>query len=274
MAKVATAPRKMPRQERSRAMVETILAATARVLTREGFDKLSTNRVAEVAGVSVGSLYQYFPSKEALVAALVERHAEEMLAVLRGLVASAGAAPVEEATRAVVKALVEAHAVAPRLHRVIMEQVPRTGRLGRLHGVEDEVMKMVRGYLEAHRDELAVPDLDTAAFVAVTAVEGLTHSAVIYAPERLCDELLIDEIVRLVVGDLTGGRIAARRKRARRATRARRRRRSRAGRWRGGRRPRARGGRAGCSGAGACRDARRGARRGGRARGRRPRRER
>ena len=71
--KVKTAPRKRPTQERSREMVETILEATARVLVKDGFERTTTNRVAEAAGVSVGSLYQYFPSKEALVATLVER---------------------------------------------------------------------------------------------------------------------------------------------------------------------------------------------------------
>ena len=58
-----------------------------------GFDKASTNRIAEVAGVSVGSLYQYFPSKEALVAALVERHIEHMSEALQAEMATLADAP-------------------------------------------------------------------------------------------------------------------------------------------------------------------------------------
>lgn len=65
-----TRPRKLPKQERSRVTVEAILDATALVLVREGYDRASTKRVAGVAGVSIGSLYQYFPNKESLVAAL------------------------------------------------------------------------------------------------------------------------------------------------------------------------------------------------------------
>ena len=72
--KPLTNPRKYASQDRSRATVDALVEATARILIREGFDKASTNRIAEVAGVSVGSLYQYFPSKEALVAALIDRH--------------------------------------------------------------------------------------------------------------------------------------------------------------------------------------------------------
>ena len=73
-----TTPRKRPRQARSKATVDTILDATTRVLVKQGFDGLSTNAVAAAAGVSIGSLYQYFPNKEALVLALIERHMEEM----------------------------------------------------------------------------------------------------------------------------------------------------------------------------------------------------
>src|SRR3546814_3035933 len=76
-------PRKNPSQERSRATVNALVEATARILVKEGFDKASTNHIAELAGVSVGSLYQYFPGKEALVAAVVERHNLEIMQTVR-----------------------------------------------------------------------------------------------------------------------------------------------------------------------------------------------
>ena len=72
--KLQTNPRKSASQERSRSTVDALLEATTRILIKEGYDRASTNRIAEVAGVSIGSLYQYFPSKEALVAAVVDRH--------------------------------------------------------------------------------------------------------------------------------------------------------------------------------------------------------
>lgn len=68
-------PRKRPRQRRSAATVEVILDGAARILEREGLERFNTNVVAAVAGVSVGSLYQYFPGKDALMAALVRRDA-------------------------------------------------------------------------------------------------------------------------------------------------------------------------------------------------------
>src|ERR1700754_1142282 len=102
--KPLTKPRKHASQGRSRATVDALIEATARILVKDGFDKASTNRIAEKAGVSVGSLYQYFPSKEALVAAVVKRHGEELMQVVRETLAEVIALPMEQAVRKLVLA--------------------------------------------------------------------------------------------------------------------------------------------------------------------------
>ena len=204
-AKPKTRPRKAPQQERSRATIEAILTATARILVKDGFDRASTNRVAEAAGVSVGSLYQYFPSKEALVAALVERHTEQMTAEIVIALDRVAPLPLAQAAREMVELMIRAHAVDPALHKVLIEQVPRVGRLERMHEVECRIEEMVRAWLELHRDEVRVADLDMAAFVCVTAVEALTHTAVLYRHDRLRIEALVDEITALVVCYLRRG---------------------------------------------------------------------
>lgn len=81
-------------------------------MVKEGFDKASTNRIAETAGVSVGSLYQYFPGKEALVAAVMERHNRELMQIARGVLAEVAALPMEQAVRKLVTVAIEAHRVA------------------------------------------------------------------------------------------------------------------------------------------------------------------
>src|SRR5438105_822417 len=116
-----TIPRKNPRQERSRATVDAILTATARILVAEGYDHASTNRVALAAGVSVGSLYQYFPSKEALVAALIDRHITQMVTVLTTKIDALRDAPLPAAARELVSAMLQAHKIHPRLHKVLAE---------------------------------------------------------------------------------------------------------------------------------------------------------
>ena len=97
-----TKPRKHASQQRSRATVDALVEATARILVKEGFDKASTNRIADKAGVSIGSLYQYFPGKEALVAAVGERHRRELMDTVRAALAEVEALPVAAAVRKIV----------------------------------------------------------------------------------------------------------------------------------------------------------------------------
>ncbi|MGB6310419.1 MAG: TetR/AcrR family transcriptional regulator [Steroidobacteraceae bacterium] len=204
--KLRTNPRKSASQKRSRLTVGALLDATARILIREGFGKASTNRIAEVAGVSVGSLYQYFPSKEALVAALVERHQQELMQVVRGELTQAVKLPLQHAVRTLVAVAVKAHRMDPKLHRVLAEQIPRVGGLEKLETFDRENYALFRAYLESRRDEIRAVDLGLAAFVCVTSIEALTHTAVLHQ-KLVSDEAtraLIDEATRLVVGYLTG----------------------------------------------------------------------
>jgi AcrR family transcriptional regulator len=203
-ARPATSPRKEPRQDRAKATVDAILAATARILVRDGYDKASTNRIAEAAGVSVGSLYQYFPSKEALVSALLEQHAAEMRRFLEVKATTTGIdAPLRGVVRDVVEAMVEAHRVNPKLHRVLMEQVPRVGALKRLSELDDMALSMIRAYLELRRAEIRPQNLKLVAFLLTSIVEAVTHGAVLMHPEYLVDEQLVDETTDVIMRYLT-----------------------------------------------------------------------
>ena len=193
-----TTPRKRPRQERSRATVDTILAATARVLVKRGFDNLTTNAVADAAGVSIGSLYQYFPNKGALVAALIEHHIEDLTGSVLSELTRVARLPVAAAVRAVIELMITVHGREPELHRVLTEEVPRVGRMAKLRELEAISHRMVAGLLAARRDELAIQDPDISAFVLVSAIEAITHRAVLFAPERLRDPRLVDEACTLV----------------------------------------------------------------------------
>jgi AcrR family transcriptional regulator len=202
-----TKARKVASQKRSRATVEALVEATARILVKDGFDKASTNRIAEVAGVSVGSLYQYFPSKEALIAAVIERHQQEIMQTVRGELAGVWDQPVEKAVRKLVAVAVKAHRVDPKLHRVLAEQIPRVGTLEKLESFNGENYILFKTYLERHRDEILVDDLELASFVCVTSIEALTHNAVLHYSKMLSDEAmeaLSEEGACLVIRYLKG----------------------------------------------------------------------
>lgn len=201
--KPLTKPRKNASQERSRATVDALVEATARILVKEGYEKASTNRIAEQAGVSVGSLYQYFPSKEALVVAVIERHNWEILRLVQPVLAQIATLPMKQGVRRIVAAAIEAHRLDPKLHRVLAEQVPRTGKLENVEAINRQYYSWFKDYLDSHRDELrAAVDLEVAAFVCVTSIEALTHNAVLHHSEMLSDEAaenLVDEASRLVI---------------------------------------------------------------------------
>jgi AcrR family transcriptional regulator len=202
IAKPQTNPRKLASQQRSRSTVDALLEATARILVKDGYDRANTNRIAHAAGVSIGSLYQYFPSKEALVAAVIDRHTQETIQLIRRALIKVAMQPVEEAIRELVKLGIDAHRVNPKLHRALTEQVPRVGRLDNVQAIDREAYALVRAYLDAHREEIQVVEVELAAFVCVTTVEALTHAAVIHRPDVLSDEkanTFIDEVTMLLL---------------------------------------------------------------------------
>jgi AcrR family transcriptional regulator len=206
-AKAQLKPRKRPKQERSSATVDAILDAAARVLVKQGFERATTNRVAEEAGVSIGSLYQYFPNKEALVAALMQQHLEEMSSIISSTFARIVSEPVPIVVREMVRLMIRAHAVNPRLHKALMEQLPMVGGFERFKSVEGHVVELARTYLEVHKDEVRPQNLELAATVAVGTIEALTHGAVLHRPDLLeTDELereIADLVVRYLVKDAT-----------------------------------------------------------------------
>jgi AcrR family transcriptional regulator len=199
------APRKLPRQARSRALVEAVLDAAARVLVRRGYAGTTTNHVAEKAGISVGSLYQYFPNKDALVAALHARHAREIVSVLDDGLGAARAQSLDATIRALVAAVVRAHLVDPALHRVLEGEAASLDRFDGVAELDRAMAAKVRAILAAHRDEIAPRNLELAAFVVMRVVDGLVHAAVIDPPRLVPAKEIEAEIVRVVLGYLLAG---------------------------------------------------------------------
>jgi len=171
------------------------------VMQRDGVDAVTTNRIARAAGVSVGSVYQYFPDKRAIFAALHDRHVERIGAILDRTVVAHAASSLEDTVRALIAAMIEAHASEPTLHELLSSQLPPgadgaralDGRLGRALRV---------AVTSRARERQPARDVDRHLFVLVHVIEALAHGAVSRRPPRLSIAAATDEAVRAVMAYL------------------------------------------------------------------------
>jgi AcrR family transcriptional regulator len=205
----ADAIRKEPRQARSRATIAAILDAAAHILGERGWAGITTNGVAETAGVSIGSLYQYFPNKLALVEAVRRRHFDEVLAVLRA--AADSAMPRARRIAAFVDGTIAVHSRYPAAHRVLLEEAPHGKEAAATHRLfETEYQKGCAAFFAANaRGSAAHPRI--AAQVLAAAVAGVVHDAA--RQEMLDSPALRQELIALVESRL-GRRSASNQKRA------------------------------------------------------------
>ncbi len=198
--------RKKPVQARSQTTVDGILVAAAEILARTGYDRFTTNHVARAAGVSVGSLYQYFPSKEALVAALLDRHVDGSGDRFRRQMKELEEPSLARVMRCWVESMIDAHRDSPQLHRVFVEELPRKGSFVAKSQARIALgIAMMRAYLAEHAAEIAPQNHDLSAFMLVHTVDALTHAAVVSRPELLDGSELAAEITMLVLSYLEHG---------------------------------------------------------------------
>ena len=167
----------MPRQTRSKMMVTTIIDAAARVLAEQGFSGTTTNRIAERAGISVGSLYQYFPSREAVVAAVAERYSERMKASLEALLVQTQSQDLKTSLHQLLRGITDAHGADPELSKIIATELPRLGDMAWRRDMAARGVAIADALLLAHAQELR-DDLDvkSAAYVVAKASEAILVS--------------------------------------------------------------------------------------------------
>ncbi len=193
------APRKLPKQERSEATVEAVLQAAAQVFEHHGYAAGTTNRIADRAGVSIGSLYQYFPNKDAILVALVHRHLAEGIAALQPHLERLDCgARFDDVLPDIVYAMVAMHALAPGLHRVLFEEtrLPPTLRT-EFYELEDRLVDLAASAL-AREPSSPPADPRLSARIAISAIEGLTHALVLRPPPSVTPEAIAREITQLV----------------------------------------------------------------------------
>jgi AcrR family transcriptional regulator len=193
--------RRRPQQKRARQTVEIILDAVAEVLKRDGISGVTTNRIAEVAGVSIGSVYQYFPDKRAIFVALHQRHIEHIDRLIQTKLLENAEAPLEKLIRAMVDAMIDAHTPDPELYALMFSEVPH-----RTEGTRDFAVRMhgaFRLVIAARAHEIkGTGDPNRMAFIVTHMVDSLCHGAVLRRPTGLSLSAAREEIVHAVLAYL------------------------------------------------------------------------
>lgn len=178
------------------------MRAAARILVRDGYEALTTNRVALEAGASVGSLYQYFSSKQQLVSALLDDHIDRAMRQVREEMPRLSLLPVEIAVPRFVELMIASHRVDPELHRVFVEQLPRVGDFAKIEASLNEGLVLAEAYLRAHAADVKPQNHALSAFLLVHAVESLTHAAVSNKAELFDTPEFVRELSALILGYL------------------------------------------------------------------------
>jgi AcrR family transcriptional regulator len=183
--------RKTPKQRRAKLLVESILEASARIL-EDGVEPFTTNHIAKRAGVSIGSLYQYFPSADAIMTALIEKHVADEVGAAEAILENAGDND-GDLMRDLLIAFVNAHADAPRL-------------TARLHGLASSFG--LQSHLTQARDEQALRIAQVMNFpkddirISVMAVEGVVLAMLASDPAQLKSKAFIDKLYAVALAPL------------------------------------------------------------------------
>lgn len=146
-----TTPRKRPRQARAEATVDSIIEAAARILERDGVEAFNTNAVARLAGVSVGSLYQYFPGKDAIMAALIRRENQAFTQALDTALRTARSKSLAGAVFTLAETAVAHQAARPRLARLLDLEEERLGLQAEARGRDRRVSDILAAFLSQRR---------------------------------------------------------------------------------------------------------------------------
>jgi AcrR family transcriptional regulator len=196
-------PRKPPRQARSAAMVELILQAAARVLATESLGGFTTNRVAEVAGVSVGSLYQYFPNKSALVAALIEREQNALAEAVESAVARLGGVALPQGVAALAALAVQHQFGRPLYAAALDHEERRLPVQATLLAAQQRIVVAVAAWLSHHHPQWGAAALRVAAADCLTIAKALVEAEPAGTKPAL--GALRQRVQRAVLGYLEGG---------------------------------------------------------------------
>ena len=195
--------RKRPVQQRARETRERVLTAAAHIFSVHGYSAGTTNRIAQEASMSIGSLYQYFPNKDAILVELTHRHMADGRTRLTELLTRGLPERLDQLIAASVETMIELHIPDRDLHRVLFEEAPRSASIrAELKVIEDALVTQVAQVLTMYRETREMKDPELTARVVVVAIESVVHRFVA-AADAPDPQALGEELTRLTMAYLT-----------------------------------------------------------------------
>ena len=190
--------RKVPTQERAQLTVEAMLDAAIKLLKRRGASFITTNRIADTAGVSIGSVYQYFPNKKAIFIALHERHIRQVDDVLQKCLENGADLPLEELIASLLIGVIQLHDADPKLSELLQTEVPH--RAEGTPGLAVRLYEPLRRVLALHSKEIVrAATLDMQAFFLSNMIEAFGHAIVLRRPAGLSLARAKSETLRAIL---------------------------------------------------------------------------
>jgi AcrR family transcriptional regulator len=175
-----------------------ILDAAIRVLDSEGVGAATTSRIAKVAGVSVGTLYQYFGNRDEILGALQDREFERATHMMQRVLSNPGNAPDRQVARSVLEELIALYRSAPALHRVLAVEGLRLTPTERVQAFDFRMVNAIRSFLVLAGPRMRRTNLDAAAFVVYQSVRASMLAYMLESPSGVDDAAVVDELTDLV----------------------------------------------------------------------------
>ncbi|MBA56331.1 MAG: TetR family transcriptional regulator [Pseudomonadales bacterium] len=191
--------KKEPKQARAKATCKAIIQASAQILEEEGYGGLTTNGIAERAGVSIGSVYEYFPGKEAIVAAVATRLVESMLDKMQAALQHAETLELEQAMQTWIYSLYSISREEHKLLKVLLFQVPFIYQVPAVAGMRTELFRLALVGASKTREQYLI-QLSRESLYLITTMTGATLlQMALMPPPGLNLEAVLDELSQKMV---------------------------------------------------------------------------
>ncbi len=193
-----SALKKQPTQPRAKRTVERIITATGELLLAQGLDALTTNRVADQANVNIATLYQYFPNKQALLSALVQRYLNDLTRGLNDMLDGLGDISVEESTRLWASLGIQSFRQSGGILAELLKSQHMITTLPEGRDFERRLMEAMHRFLIKQRERLEVENLDRAIYVAFSACSAILTKHLLEPVPYYTDTEIVEEVVILM----------------------------------------------------------------------------